>query len=487
MHVRFALAAVILVLSSAAAVATAVLLEVKDDVTIFTRAQKHPLVVEEGALDGVDPGGPQTILILGSDRRFVDIANHNPARSDTIILVRLDPSKHATAVMSLPRDLRVNIPDHGIDKINAAYAIGGPELTVRTVRQLLNIPINHVVNMNFGGFQRAVNRLGCVYTDIDRRYFNDNNPPAGGGGRYAVIDIKAGYQKVCGEDALSFVRYRHFDSDLVRGARQQQFLSDARDQIGIGKLFSDRKDLLRIFGSYTQTDIRSPNAIFRLLKLAITSAQNPVQEVRFPGDITGEFVTITPTHLAQIRTRFLNARATTGPRGGSGAKSPSTSTSTKRKKASGGVTLAPGLQPNASIGQDQAVPLATRLGFPVYYPKATLIGASYRTDQNRAYEIYDRDHHRYRAYRIVARIRTTGFDEYYGIQGTDWPDPPILDDPSERRRINRRTVDLYYDGTRLRLVAWRAHGGRYWISNTLLHTLTNRQMLGLARTLSKVN
>ena len=117
--------------------------------------------------------------------------------------------------------------------------------------------------MNFGGFRRAVDRLGCVYTDVDRRYFNDNRPPFGGGGNYATIDVKAGYQKLCGQDALDFVRYRHFDNDLVRAARQQQFLADAKDQIGVGKLFSDRKALLRIFGRYTQTDISSGDAILR--------------------------------------------------------------------------------------------------------------------------------------------------------------------------------------------------------------------------------
>jgi len=116
----------------------------------------------------------------------------------------------------------LTIPGHGSSKINAAYALGGPKLSVKTIKALLNIRINHVVNVNFGGFRRAVNRLGCVYADIDRKYFNDNHPPAGGGPNYAVIDIEAGYQKLCGQDALDYVRYRHFDTDLVRAARQQE-------------------------------------------------------------------------------------------------------------------------------------------------------------------------------------------------------------------------------------------------------------------------
>ena len=485
MYKRFLLGALIVVLASAATVATAALLEVKDDVSIFTRAQKHPLAGLQNALDGVDSGGPQTILILGSDRRFADIKAKIPARSDTMILLRLDPSKGATAVMSLPRDLKVRIPGHGIDKINAAYAIGGPQLTVRTVRALLHIPINHVVNVNFGGFRRAVDRLGCVFTDVDRRYFNDNNPPYGGGGNYATIDVKAGYQKLCGQEALDYVRYRHFDSDLVRAARQQQFLSDAKDQIGVGKVFSNRKALLRIFGAYTQTDIGSNSAILRLLKLAVESAQNPVQEVRFPGQITGDFVTVTPESLARVKEEFMNARGTKGPRGQAG-KEKATGAARKRSRGSRRASpLAPGLIDARRPAEDLAVQLKTKLTFPVYYPRALLAGASYLPDHSRTYDIFDRGRHRYRAYRMV--VKTNEIGQYYGIQGTTWSGPPILDNPSERRRMGGRSYELFFDGDRLRVVSWRSGKAVYWISNTLLQTLTNRQMLGLARSIGKVS
>ena len=89
------------------------------------------------------PGKPQTIMILGSDRRFADIKKNNPllkrsnpARSDTILLVRLDPDQEATAVLSIPRDLKVLIPGYGINKINAAYSLGGADLTAKTIKSL---------------------------------------------------------------------------------------------------------------------------------------------------------------------------------------------------------------------------------------------------------------------------------------------------------------------------------------------------------------
>ena len=136
--------------------------------------------------------------------------------------------------------------------------------------------------MHFGGFRRAVDRLGCVYADIDRRYFNDNNGP---GPNYATIDLKAGYQKLCGQDALDYVRFRHEDSDFVRAARQHDFLRQAKQQISAGEIFGDRKELLRIFGRYTETDIASRNTpvILGLLKLAYESSKTPLTEIDFPA------------------------------------------------------------------------------------------------------------------------------------------------------------------------------------------------------------
>lgn len=487
MYLRFGLAAVVIVLSTTGAVATAALLEVKDDVNIIKKFSKPIAGINApGILDGVSAGGPQTILILGSDRRFVDIEQHNPTRSDTIILLRLDPDKHVTAILSLPRDLRVPIPGFQPAKINAAYADGGPKLTVRTVKALLGgLPINHVVNVNFGGFQRAVNRVGCVYGDIDRRYFNDNDPPAGGGGDYSVIDIKAGYQKLCGADALSFVRYRHFDSDIVRGARQQQFLAQAKEQIGVGKLFSDRKNLIEIFGRYTQTDIRGTTAVLRLLKLAVSSAKNPIQRVQIP-DIqeSGPDLVASASAIAEAKRDFLDARGTSP----SKTKAKTTAADRRRtkrhKRSHGAAGIPPGLFADRKPLEDAAAVLDVKVPFPVYFPKDQAVGATLQQSDDRAYDIYDRGHHRYRAYRMV--FSYPGVGQYFGVQGMSWKAPPILDDPDETRHMGGRAFQLYYDAGRLSRVAWSTPKGVYWVSNTLLQSLTNKQMLGLAQSLTRV-
>jgi LCP family protein required for cell wall assembly len=358
--------------------------------------------------------------------------------------------------MSIPRDLEVEIPGFGRDKINAAYADGGPRLTVETIRNLFHFPINHVINVNFGGFREAVDRLGCVYVDVDRRYFNDNNPPAG--------------------DALDYVRFRHLDTDFVRAARQQDFLRQAKEQLGLGKLFSSRRQLLKIFARYTQTDIRSTPATLRLLKLAFESSHSPIREVHFRGDIAGDstlsYVDITPANLALTRSEFLDPHPTTGSRG----------KGSHRGNSKHG--LAPGILPDGRAARAYVRDLSRHVHFPLLYAAHRLSAGSYATSAPaRHYTIRDRTGHRFRAYRIV--IEAPGLGQYYGVQGTTWTSPPILDHPSESRTIGGRRFDLFFDGHRLRLVAYRTRRAVYWVSNTLLESLTNRQMLDIAGSLTR--
>ena len=483
---RFAIGAIVIFMLSAATVASAVLLEVREAATIL-KDESVPLAVQvRSQLKHVAPGKPQTILVIGDDRRKIDVQQHNPTRSDTMILVRLDPKRGATAMMSLPRDLLVDIPGHGRDKLNAAFSIGEDALTLRTIRSLLGIPIHHYVRVTFWGFREAVDRLGCVYVDVDRKYFNDNRPPFGGGGAYAAIDVPAGYQKLCGQRALDYVRYRHLDSDLVRAARQQSFLGQAKDQIGVSGVFADREKLLRIFARSVRTDIRSSHAILSLLKLVAESSSKPVAEIPFPAlDAEGGNLQIGPDALHATVRRFLAAKGTKHVAKAAAAPRRTTSPKSRRSRAAGAASLAaPGLVVDRMAGDDEAARLQVQLpSLPVYAPALLAGGGRYRTDNARAYTITDRGGDRHRAYRIVAFEGSIG--QYYGVEGTTWMSPPILDDPSERRRMGGRTYELFYDGHRLRIVAWRTPRAVYWVSNTLMRTLTNRQMLAIARSLKR--
>ena len=266
--------------------------------------------------------------------------------------------------MSLPRDLKVMIPGYGTDKINAAYSYGGPELTLRTVTKVTGIPINHVVNVNFEGFREAVNELGCPYIDIDRRYFNDNS---GYGPDYATIDVKQGYQKLCGQDALDYVRYRHEDTDIVRAARQQEFLRQLKQQIGLTKLFEQRADLLEIFGRYTDSDIRGRAHVLQPAQARARVGTAPDPRDPLQGLDRGEL------RHRQLGRHEGPARRLPRPEGDRRVRAGASSGDKKKKKEP--VT---GLENAEVAGKDQALQLAG-MGqkFPAFYPKLRTYGAIY--------------------------------------------------------------------------------------------------------------
>ena len=455
---RFLIGAALVVFASASATAIAAFHEVDK---VVNALKSNPRLRLGRELAPSSPGKPQTLMLLGSDKRPKNSGDPAAAgaRSDTIMLVRLDPSKKAIALLSLPRDLRVTIPGHGLDKLNAAYDIGGPRLTLKTVKELTGLRINHVVNVDFRGFWAAVDAIGCVYADIDRRYYN--NTPG-----FAYINIQPGYQRLCGRQALQYVRYRHEDNDLVRSARQQDFLRQAKQQIATSELINDRDRLLRIFGHYTTSDIRSRKEVIRLIKLAVYSVGQPIREVHFHGRIGLSYVTATPEQIHKLVNQFLGLEQSHGPR----------------------ATLHHGRRPSnlelenaAAAGKDQATQ-ATHQGtggkLAVYYPVMRTAGSIYEGPPG-VYRIRAIDGKRYPAYRMVLNRGLPG--EYYGIQGTTWMSPPILQDTSDRRTIGGRTYELHWDGDRLRLIAWRTRKAVYWISNTLLLSLSDRQMIAIAK------
>jgi LCP family protein required for cell wall assembly len=178
------------------------------------------------------PRRPALALIAGYDQRMgAENAGYAGSRSDTIMLVRADPSGRTLSLLSLPRDLVVPIYCSGStvaaqDRINAAWAIcGGPKGTLNTVEHLTGLRFNYLITVDFRGFKLLVNKLHGVYMNVDRRYYN---PPGDG---WSAIDLEPGYQKLDGGQALSFVRFRHTDSDLYRLARQQLFLEALKSRL----------------------------------------------------------------------------------------------------------------------------------------------------------------------------------------------------------------------------------------------------------------
>jgi LCP family protein required for cell wall assembly len=197
------------------------------------QAHTPDVIRAEKGLDVPQAGKPATALIIGYDHR-AGPESSLPSRSDTIMLVRADPIDKTVSLMSLPRDLLVPIycrPGQPLttDRINSAYERCGTRGSLETVKALTGLSVNYLITVNFRGFKQVVDKLGGVWIDVDRRYFNDN------GGRtyntYATINLQPGYQRLKGSDALDFVRYRHTDSDLYRVARQQAFVKAFKEQV----------------------------------------------------------------------------------------------------------------------------------------------------------------------------------------------------------------------------------------------------------------
>jgi polyisoprenyl-teichoic acid--peptidoglycan teichoic acid transferase len=511
---RFTLASFLIVLIAAGATATAVLVYIDSVAKALNHNNAFGNKVSK-ILKEVEGGEPQNILILGSDKRAGAEFAEDPGRSDTTILLRLDPDKGAIAVMSIPRDLKVEIPDVGTDKFNAAYSYGGPKLTLQVVKELTGLPINHVVNVDFLGFVQAVYAIGCVYVDVDKRYFHSNEGLAASE-QYAEINVQPGYQLLCGKKALQYVRYRHTDTDLVRSARQQDFISAARQRVAVDDLVKDvfigggNKDLIEIFTKYTTSDIDNEKAMLQVLKLFLSVRSASIKEVHFPAELGPSYVETTPEAMNEAVNQFLGVEASGGSRGslegeegeGGGSKKGKKGKKGKGKKRS--KPKAPpkpkikpvkpgtdGLVPAREAGELEAETAARRVGggFPIFYPTRLPSGAYYVESNSyehivdpRVYHLKDDDGNRHAAYRMVLVAELSDGTHYVGVQGIrGWEDPPILSNPSLTKTINGRDFDIYVDGDRVKLVAWHRGENSYWISNDLLQSLTNEQMVGMAR------
>ena len=404
--------------------------------------------------------------------------------------------------MSIPRDLKVQIPGAGTGKINSAYEIGGPRKTVSTIKRLFkdatgeNFPINHVITVNFGGFRRAVNYVGGVYVDIDRRYYNDNSTAAPGEA-YATIDVQPGYQKLKGQDALDYVRYRHGDNDFFRASRQQDFLRQISHQDAVRALL----DVEQAQGA--RAHLRALLRGRRVLREGVEPDRAgedwacswpaegagqrgplPRHRGREPGD------RLLPLRQglrpAQDRRRVHDRQGLVEP---APPRRDDQARQADRRQAQEEATSRPsvkGLEQAPTEGENMAVLVESqnKLGFPFYFPALRKTGSRYADPKPRIYAIRDGQNKLHRAYRLT--LNAGAYSEYYGVQGMTWKIPPILDDPDRVRDVNGRKLSSIYDGSHLRLVAWRTSKAVYWVTNTLTMSIPNSRLIAIASSLRRL-
>ena len=189
------------------------------------------------------PEEPVTILVLGRDTRD---AENDAGRADIIMLFYLDPKDNTGSLLSIPRDTLVEIPDHGEDKINAAYAYGGEELMIRTINSFLGAEINHYITLDFEGFVKLIDALGGVDITIDRPIVD---PKSG-------ANFASGNHHLTGEQALSYTRSRSTElGDIGRIQRQQQLFKELVEQKLNIKYLSNVPYYFNILVENTRTDL----------------------------------------------------------------------------------------------------------------------------------------------------------------------------------------------------------------------------------------
>jgi LCP family protein required for cell wall assembly len=537
---------------------------------------------------------PAVALVVGYDRREGPEKSLE-SRSDTIMLVRVDPRGKTISMVSFPRDLTVELSGckdapARVAKINEAFTDCGVLGTLNTVRKLTGIPVNYYVTVDFRSFIEIVNRLGGVYMDVDRRYFNDNEG-LGPGQTYSAIDLQPGYQRLRGGDALAYVRYRHLDSDIYRNARQQEFVKAVKQQVsGLEAAFR----LPGIVKTITQNVTvgvgggkgLAPETVLSYAKLAYELPSGNLAQARLDPatdlvDSGPPFYQLTadPAAIQKVVDQFMNpdpeagdkaAAAATGQRvrsrtrrgppaaqvnvqvlngnGVAGAADDATYQLAQRgyPTANGGnadrldyfkteITWNPEREGAEGAARDMArlfgdadvveappgagldymlrvvvgrtyqgtlapVPRDTtpkrqppkvvadrqhaaalvkvaqrRVDFPLLVPTVREAGSSLSTLMPaRAYDIGGK-----KAFRLVYNgpLET----DYWGIQQTSWTDAPILEDPTVVRRIAGREYRLYFNGSKLHMVAFEHRGNAYWVVNTLLDALSNETMLAIAK------
>lgn len=162
-----------------------------------------------------------TVLLLGIDARDEKGETVDDARSDANVLVTFNRKNKTATMLSIPRDSYVNIPGYGYDKFTHAHAYGGVKLTAKTVEDLLDIPVDYVVESNFDAFKDVVDELNGVSVDVKSEKVAKQIKKDTKG----KVILKTGVQTLDGEEALAYVRTRKADTDFQRGQRQMEVLN----------------------------------------------------------------------------------------------------------------------------------------------------------------------------------------------------------------------------------------------------------------------
>ncbi len=240
--------------------------------------------VIEPSLNPWDGAGRVTILMLGLDYRDW-ASDEGPSRSDTMILLTLDPLTNTAGMMSIPRDMWAAIPGFQHGKINTAHYLGeaynlpggGPGLAIDTVEHLLGVPINYYAQIDFDAFVRFIDEIGGVKLDVPQKIKIDLL----GDGHKTIKTLQPGVQRLPGEWALAYARARNTEGgDFDRAFRQQQVILAIRDQILSWELLPTLITSAPTLFKEISTGVNTNLSLDEVIKLALLAQSVPEEDIQ---------------------------------------------------------------------------------------------------------------------------------------------------------------------------------------------------------------
>lgn len=224
---------------------------------------------------------PVNILVMGVDR-VPDIPEDSPeileGRSDTMLVIRVNPTDESVSLLSIPRDTQVYIPGDGITKINHANMEGGPELAAEVTSGLLNqLPIDRYVRVSTEAFRELVDLVGGIEIFVpERMYYVDQT-------QQLYIDLEEGWQILNGDQAEQFARFRaDGQGDVGRVQRQQQLIQALRDRLIHPTVIPKLPEIIQLFQQYVDTNL-SPDEMLALVTFGLNIDQEQFRMVMLPG------------------------------------------------------------------------------------------------------------------------------------------------------------------------------------------------------------
>jgi LCP family protein required for cell wall assembly len=437
----------------------------------------------------VESPDSENILIMGSDTRSDTV---DGSRSDTIILLHVDPTNNYMSMLSFPRDLRVEIDNYGTRKLNYAFAKGGSFLAIKTIQQITGLDIDHYLEVDFNAFVDMTNKLGGVYVEVDRPYHYL-------GYEYAKIDLDPGYQLLNGWNALSYVRYRHdLNADFGRMERQQRYLNSLRQQAMGWDLGIKLPGLVGAFFDNVTTDLELNDFIklgwfgvkmdgARIRQVALRGMNQLSSGVTFVFWKPGDMAVAVQSLLTPPQSTSVASGGTTATSGGTTVSTLATTTTTIEKAPVIPTGADPGRIPNATIWRAVARKASFAVEAPSYVPKGYRIATRSKTY---AY-MYNVNAGGVGQPFVVMLYRNTGAgragqvklqEEYINVTETSWLSAPAAS-PGRQVTYNGTVFTVVGTAGKVERIWWKKDSVLYWVSNTLARVTSEAELLAMAESM----